>query len=132
MNSANAHHRVPLIPDGVAWRAYDGEILVVTSQDAQVRTLSEVGSFAFERFDGQATLQSVAQAIIGEFDVLKLKTGTVLPGDELIIDNKKIGTIVSVANHNIFAKLNINFVKEFRERNDVLVINDNLVLDFLN
>ncbi len=63
---------------------------------------------------------------------LKLKTGTVLPGDELIIDNKKIGTIVSVANHNIFAKLNINFVKEFRERNDVLVINDNLVLDFLN
>ena len=60
---------MPLIPDGVAWRAYDGEVLVVTSQDAQVRTLSEVGSFAFERFDGQATLQTVALAIIDEFDV---------------------------------------------------------------
>ena len=69
MNSVDAHQRVPLIPDGVAWRAYDGEVLVVTSQDAQVRTLSEVGSFAFERFDGQATLRSVAQAIIGKFDV---------------------------------------------------------------
>ena len=53
----------------MAWKAYEGEVLVVTSQDAQVRTLSEVGSFAFERFDGQATLQLVARAIIGEFDV---------------------------------------------------------------
>ena len=69
MNFGDTHQRVPLIPVGVAWRAYDGEVLVVTSQDAQVRTLSEVGSFAFERFDGQATLQSVAQAIIDEFDV---------------------------------------------------------------
>lgn len=68
-NSSHIHQRVPLIPDGVAWRAYDGEVLVVTSQDAQVRTLSEVGSFAFERFDGQATLQTVALAIIDEFDV---------------------------------------------------------------
>ena len=68
-NSSLIHQRVPLIPDGVAWRAYDGEVLVVTSQDAQLRTLSEVGSFAFERFDGQATLQTVALAIIDEFDV---------------------------------------------------------------
>ena len=68
-NSSHIHQRVPLIPDGVAWRAYDGEVLLVTSQDAQVRTLSEVGSFAFERFDGQATLQTVALAIIDKFDV---------------------------------------------------------------
>ena len=69
MKSGNTHQRVPLIPDEVAWRAYDGEVLVVTGETAQLRTLSVVGSFAFERFDGQATLQSVAQAIISEFDV---------------------------------------------------------------
>ena len=34
---------------------------------------------------------------------LKLITGSVLVGDELIIDNKKIGTIISIANSNIFA-----------------------------
>ena len=65
MNSGDSYQRVPLSADGVACKAYEGEVWVVTSQDAQVRTLSEFGSFAFERFDGQATLQSVAQAIIG-------------------------------------------------------------------
>ena len=39
---------------------------------------------------------------------LKIKSGDVLEGDELIVDNKKIGTIVSKANSNIFAALNIN------------------------
>ena len=34
---------------------------------------------------------------------LKIKSGDVLEGDELIVDNKKIGTIVSKANSNIFA-----------------------------
>ena len=46
---------------------------------------------------------------------LKIKSGDVLEGDELIVDNKKIGTIVSKANSNIFAALNINFVNEISE-----------------
>ena len=63
---------------------------------------------------------------------LKLKNGDVLKGDELIVNNKKIGTIVSRANSNIFAVLNINFVNELRSNNQSLVINDSLSFDFLN
>ena len=63
---------------------------------------------------------------------LKLKIGDVLEGDELIVNNKKIGTIVSRANSNIFAVLNINFVNELRSNNQNLVINDSLSFDFLN
>ena len=63
---------------------------------------------------------------------LKIKSGDVLEGDELIVDNKKIGTIVSKANSNIFASLNINFVNEIKNKNQNLVINDSLSFDFLN
>ena len=63
---------------------------------------------------------------------LKIKSGDVLEGDELIVDNKKIGTIVSKANSNIFAALNINFVNEIKNKNQNLVINDSLSFDFLN
>ena len=61
--------RVPVVPEGIAWRAYDGEVLVVSSGDAQVRTLSDVGSFAFARFDGESDLAQIVLAIIAEFDV---------------------------------------------------------------
>ena len=63
---------------------------------------------------------------------LRLKTGSVLAGDELIINNKKIGKIVSKANSNIFALLNINFVNELKKNNKILTINDSLNFDFLN
>ena len=63
---------------------------------------------------------------------LKIKSGDVLQGDELIVDNKKIGTIVSKANSNIFEALNINFVNEIKNKNQNLVINDSLSFDFLN
>ncbi len=63
---------------------------------------------------------------------LKIKSGNVLEGEELIVDNKKIGTIVSKANSNIFAALNINFVNEIKNKNQNLVINDSLSFDFLN
>ena len=63
---------------------------------------------------------------------LKLKAGSVLAGDELIINNKKIGKIVSIANSNIFALLNINYVNELKKNNKVLTINDSLTFDFLN
>ena len=63
---------------------------------------------------------------------LKLKAGSVLAGDELIINNKKIGKIVSIANSNIFASLNINYVNELKKNNKILTINDSLSFDFLN
>ncbi len=63
---------------------------------------------------------------------LKIKRGNVLVGDELIVDNKKIGTIVSKANSNIFAALNINFVNEIKNKDQNLVINDSLSFNFLN
>jgi len=63
---------------------------------------------------------------------LKLKVGKVLAGDELIVNNKKIGTVVSIANSNIFASLNINFVNELKDKNQNLTISDSLAFDFLN
>ena len=63
---------------------------------------------------------------------LKIKIGDILEGDELIVENKKIGTIISKANSNIFAVLNINFVNELKNNNKNLVINDSLAFDFLN
>ena len=63
---------------------------------------------------------------------LKLKTGNVLEEDELIINNKKIGKIVSIANSNIFASLNINYVDELKKNNKILTINESLAFDFLN
>jgi len=63
---------------------------------------------------------------------LKLKAGSVLVGDELRINNKKIGKIVSIANSNIFASLNINYVNELKKNNKILTINDSLSFDFLN
>ena len=63
---------------------------------------------------------------------LKLKSGSVLVGDELRINNKKIGKIVSIANSNIFASLNINYVNELQKNNKILIINDSLSFDFLN
>tara|TARA_A100001011_G_scaffold397233_1_gene497599 strand:+ start:4101 stop:4931 length:831 start_codon:yes stop_codon:yes gene_type:complete len=63
---------------------------------------------------------------------LRLKVGSVLAGDELIINNKKIGTIISIANSNIFASLNINFINELKKNNKILTINDSLTFDFLN
>ena len=63
---------------------------------------------------------------------LKIKSGDVLEGDELIVDNKKIGTIISKANSNIFAVLNINFANELKNNNRSLVISDSLSFEFLN
>ncbi len=63
---------------------------------------------------------------------LKLKTGSVLIGDELIVNNKKIGTIISIANSNIFALLNISFVNECISKNEGLIIDETLSFDFLS
>jgi len=62
---------------------------------------------------------------------LKLIIGDVLVGDELIVNNKKIGIIISKANSNIFAVLNINFVNELKNNSQNLVINDSLAFKFL-
>ena len=48
------------------------------------------------------------------------------------MSDKKIGTIISIANSHIFAALNINFVNEIKNKNQNLVINDSLSFDFLN
>ena len=63
--------KIPRVPPGVAWRAYDGEVMVVRDDEAIIRSLSAVGSFAFERFDGQLDLRRIVTAICHEFDVSK-------------------------------------------------------------
>ena len=46
---------------------------------------------------------------------LKIKSGDVLEGDELIVDNKKIGTIVSKANSKIFAAFATKVAEELEK-----------------
>ena len=63
---------------------------------------------------------------------MKIIKGDVSIGNELIIDGKKIGYIISKANSYIFALLNIEFVNMLVKDNSKINLNDNVVLDFLN
>ena len=63
---------------------------------------------------------------------MKIIKGDIAIGNELIIDGKKIGYIVSKANSYIFALLNIEFVNILVKNNSKINLNDNVVLDFLN
>ena len=63
---------------------------------------------------------------------MKIIKGDISIGNELIIDGKKIGYIVSKANSYIFALLNIEFVNILVKNNSKINLNDNVVLDFLN
>ena len=63
---------------------------------------------------------------------MKIIKGDISIGSELIIDEKKIGYIVSKANSYIFALLNIEFVNILVKNNSKINLNDNVVLDFLN
>ena len=51
---------------------------------------------------------------VGQLNAALIYTGSLADSNESfyfnIVDNKKIGTIISKANSNIFAALNINFV----------------------
>ena len=63
---------------------------------------------------------------------MKIIKGDISIGNELIIDGKKIGYIVSKANSYIFALLNIEFVNILVKNNSKINLNDTVVLDFLN
>ena len=63
---------------------------------------------------------------------MKIIKGDISIGSELIIDEKKIGYIVSKANSYIFALLNIEFVNILVKNNSKINLNDTVVLDFLN
>ena len=63
---------------------------------------------------------------------MKIIKGDIAIGNELIIDGKKIGYIISKANSYIFALLNIEFVNMLVKNNSKINLNDNIVLDFLN
>ncbi len=63
---------------------------------------------------------------------MKIIKGDIAIGNELIIDGKKIGYIISKANSYIFALLNIEFVNMLVKNNSKINLNDNVVLDFLN
>ena len=63
---------------------------------------------------------------------MKIIKGDISIGNELIIDGKKIGYIISKANSYIFALLNIEFVNMLVKNNSKINLNDNIVLDFLN
>ncbi|MBZ0121015.1 MAG: PqqD family protein [Sandaracinaceae bacterium] len=51
-----------------ASRVVDGRAVVVVIDTQQLHTLSEVGSFVWERADGRS-VGEIVDAIVGEFDV---------------------------------------------------------------
>ena len=63
---------------------------------------------------------------------MKIIKGDISIGNELIIDGKKIGYIISKANSYIFALLNIEFVNMMVKNNSKINLNNTVVLDFLN
>ncbi len=63
---------------------------------------------------------------------LNINIGKASVGDELIINKKKIGYIISEANKKIFAVLNIETVNEIKKRSNKLQLDNNSVLDFLD
>ena len=58
-----------MISERVAWREDDGDVLIVTPDDAMVTTLTKVASFAFSCFDGKRDLSSVVASIVETFEV---------------------------------------------------------------
>ena len=62
---------------------------------------------------------------------LYLIKGEIEDNRELLVNNKKIGHIVSKANSKVFAVLNIEFVNELKKSSNQLTLDNSLVFEFL-
>jgi len=52
-----------------SFERFDGEMIVVKSDEAVMRVLNPVGAFIFERLDGGMSLHDLTEAIIESFAV---------------------------------------------------------------
>ena len=65
VSQTNLPHR----SDVVSFERFDGEMIVVKSDEAMMRVLNPVGAFIFERLDGRMNLTDLVTAITGAFAV---------------------------------------------------------------
>ena len=52
-----------------AWRELDGQVMIVTPQDAMLHLLNSVGSFVWKQLDAPRSPADLAAAVCCEFDV---------------------------------------------------------------
>jgi hypothetical protein len=52
-----------------AWRVYDGEAVVLCSDDSTLNTLNAVGTLIWESADGKTPVSAIVARISAEFDV---------------------------------------------------------------
>ena len=52
-----------------AWRVYDGEAVIISSDDSTLNTLNAVGTLVWEAADGKTPVSAIVARISAEFDV---------------------------------------------------------------
>jgi len=52
-----------------AYRVYDGKATIVLPEHAAVHVLNEVGSFVWDRLDGQRTLATIVDEVAATYEV---------------------------------------------------------------
>ena len=59
----------PLQSSRTAWRVYDGEAVVLSSDDSTLSSLNAVGTLIWESADGKTPMSAIVSRICEEFDV---------------------------------------------------------------
>lgn len=52
-----------------AWRVYDGEAVIISSEDSTLNTLNAVGTLIWAAADGKTPVNAIVGRICEEFDV---------------------------------------------------------------
>lgn len=59
----------PLQSPRTAWRVYDGEAIVLSSDDSTLNSLNAVGTMIWESADGKTPVSAIVARICDEFEV---------------------------------------------------------------
>lgn len=68
-NPGDTDMRYPIKNIRVATRTIDGEAVVVSSDDATLHSLNEVGTIIWEMADGSTSTEDMAQSLCNRFEV---------------------------------------------------------------
>jgi hypothetical protein len=63
------HDAFPLQSSRTAWRVYDGEAVVLCSDDSTLNSLNAVGTLIWESADGKTPVSAIVTRICEEFEV---------------------------------------------------------------
>ena len=59
----------PMQSSRTAWRVYDGEAVILCSDDSTLNTLNAVGTLIWESADGKIPVRTIVATICEQFDV---------------------------------------------------------------